>query len=106
MKATVMYGARDVRVETVPDARLIETTDAVVRVTRAFQQDMRDALLGGMRSGAQAGRARANDCDLKICGQTTPLIMNRSRACRSTSLARSASFYLLTSITCPNVNAR
>jgi threonine dehydrogenase-like Zn-dependent dehydrogenase len=35
MRATVMYGAGDVRVETVPDARLIESTDAVVRVTRA-----------------------------------------------------------------------
>lgn len=35
MKATVMYGAHDVRVETVPDARLVEPSDAVVRVTRA-----------------------------------------------------------------------
>jgi threonine dehydrogenase-like Zn-dependent dehydrogenase len=35
MRATVMYGAGDVRVETVPDARLIEPTDAVVTVTRA-----------------------------------------------------------------------
>src|SRR5215212_3619101 len=35
MRATVMYGAGDVRVETVPDARVIEPTDAVVRVTRA-----------------------------------------------------------------------
>jgi threonine dehydrogenase-like Zn-dependent dehydrogenase len=35
MKATVMYGARDVRVEEVPDARLVEPTDALVRVTRA-----------------------------------------------------------------------
>src|SRR4051812_46383715 len=35
MHATVMYGAGDVRVETVPDAHLIESTDAVVRVTRA-----------------------------------------------------------------------
>ena len=35
MRATVMYGAHDVRVETVPDARLVERTDAVVRVTRA-----------------------------------------------------------------------
>ena len=35
MHATVMYGAGDVRVETVPDARLIEPTDAVVAVTRA-----------------------------------------------------------------------
>lgn len=35
MRATVMYGAGDVRVETVPDARLIEPTDALIRVTRA-----------------------------------------------------------------------
>jgi threonine dehydrogenase-like Zn-dependent dehydrogenase len=35
MRATVMYGAGDVRVEDVPDARLIESTDALVRVTRA-----------------------------------------------------------------------
>jgi threonine dehydrogenase-like Zn-dependent dehydrogenase len=35
MRATVMYGAGDVRVENVPDARLIEPTDALVRVTRA-----------------------------------------------------------------------
>ena len=35
MRATVMYGAGDVRVETVPDARLIERSDALLRVTRA-----------------------------------------------------------------------
>jgi threonine dehydrogenase-like Zn-dependent dehydrogenase len=35
MKATVMYGAGDVRVEQVPDARLVEPTDALVRVTHA-----------------------------------------------------------------------
>jgi len=35
MKATVMYGAGDVRIETVPDARIAEPTDAIVRVTRA-----------------------------------------------------------------------
>ena len=35
MKATVMYGAHDVRVEHVPDARMVEPTDALVRVTRA-----------------------------------------------------------------------
>ncbi len=35
MRATVMYGAGDVRIETVPDARLIEPTDALVHVTRA-----------------------------------------------------------------------
>ena len=35
MKATVMYKAGDVRVESVPDAAIQEPTDAVVRVTRA-----------------------------------------------------------------------
>jgi threonine dehydrogenase-like Zn-dependent dehydrogenase len=35
MRATVMYGAGDVRVEDVPDARLVESGDALVRVTRA-----------------------------------------------------------------------
>ena len=35
MRATVMYGAGDVRVETVPDAHIVEPTDAVVRVARA-----------------------------------------------------------------------
>jgi len=35
MRATVMYGAGDVRIENVPDARIIEPTDAIVTVTRA-----------------------------------------------------------------------
>ena len=35
MRATVMYGAGDVRIETVPDARVVEPTDALVTVTRA-----------------------------------------------------------------------
>src|SRR5438445_80777 len=35
MRATVMFGEGDVRIETVPDARLIEPTDALVVVTRA-----------------------------------------------------------------------
>jgi threonine dehydrogenase-like Zn-dependent dehydrogenase len=35
MRATVMYGAGDVRIENVRDARIIEPTDALVTVTRA-----------------------------------------------------------------------
>jgi threonine dehydrogenase-like Zn-dependent dehydrogenase len=35
MRATVMYGAGDVRIENVPDPTINEPTDAVVRVTRA-----------------------------------------------------------------------
>ena len=35
MRATVMHAAGDVRIENVPDAAIIEPTDAVIRVTRA-----------------------------------------------------------------------
>lgn len=35
MRATVMYGAGDVRIENVPDAQIKEPTDALLRVTRA-----------------------------------------------------------------------
>ncbi len=35
MRATIMYGAGDVRVEEVPDPTIVEPTDAVVRVVRA-----------------------------------------------------------------------
>ena len=34
MRATLMYGAGDVRIETVPDARIKEPTDALVAVER------------------------------------------------------------------------
>jgi threonine dehydrogenase-like Zn-dependent dehydrogenase len=35
MRATVMHKARDVRIEDVPDAAIQNTTDAVIRITRA-----------------------------------------------------------------------
>jgi threonine dehydrogenase-like Zn-dependent dehydrogenase len=35
MRATVMYSAGDVRIENMPDPKIIEPTDAVIRVTRA-----------------------------------------------------------------------
>ena len=35
MRATMMYAAGDVRVENVPDATLVEPTDALIRITRA-----------------------------------------------------------------------
>ena len=35
MRATIMYAAGDVRIENVPDARIVEPTDALVRVRRA-----------------------------------------------------------------------
>jgi threonine dehydrogenase-like Zn-dependent dehydrogenase len=35
MRATVMYRAGDVRIENVPDANIVNSTDAVIRITRA-----------------------------------------------------------------------
>src|SRR5256885_8751933 len=35
MRATLLYGAGDVRVENVPDAEIVEPTDAVITVTKA-----------------------------------------------------------------------
>src|SRR6267378_679768 len=35
MRATLLYGAQDVRVENVPDAEIVEPTDAVITVTKA-----------------------------------------------------------------------
>lgn len=35
MQATIMYGARDVRIANVPDAQIKEPTDAVIRILRA-----------------------------------------------------------------------
>jgi hypothetical protein len=35
MRATVMYRAGDVRIENVPDARLIEPTDALITIWKA-----------------------------------------------------------------------
>jgi threonine dehydrogenase-like Zn-dependent dehydrogenase len=35
MRATVLYGAGDVRIEQVPDVRLIEATDALISISRA-----------------------------------------------------------------------
>src|SRR5213593_42213 len=35
MRATVLYAAGDVRVENVPDATIVDSTDAVLRIARA-----------------------------------------------------------------------
>ena len=35
MRAAILYRAGEVRVENVPDATLIEPTDALLRITRA-----------------------------------------------------------------------
>ena len=61
MRATVMYRAGDVRVENVPDARLIEPTDALVSVRRAcicgsdlWPYNLLAPVEGGRRMGHEA----------------------------------------------------
>jgi threonine dehydrogenase-like Zn-dependent dehydrogenase len=61
MRATVMYGAKDVRIENVPDAGLIEPTDALVAVTQAcicgsdlWPYNLMEPGEGGQRMGHEA----------------------------------------------------
>jgi len=61
MHATVMYRAGDVRIENVPDAAIVDPTDAVVRVTRAcicgsdlWQYRSMKPTDGGRRMGHEA----------------------------------------------------
>lgn len=35
MRATIMYSPGDVRIENVPDAKVLQPTDAVIRITYA-----------------------------------------------------------------------
>ena len=61
MRATIMYKAGDVRIETVPDAKLIEPTDAIIRVSRAcicgsdlWPYKLLDPVAGGRPMGHEA----------------------------------------------------
>ena len=58
MRATLMYGAHDVRVEAVPDARLVEPTDALVRVTRSRRWLTATDPAAGSTARAPKGRQR------------------------------------------------
>src|SRR5216117_500906 len=61
MRATVLYGAGDVRIENVPDARLIAPTDALLAVRRAcicgsdlWPYNLMEAVETGRRMGHEA----------------------------------------------------
>ena len=61
MRATVMYRAGDVRIENIPDATVINPTDALVRVTRAcicgsdlWPYKLLEPVEGGRRMGHEA----------------------------------------------------
>ena len=43
MRATIMYGAGDVRIENVPDPSISDPTDAIIRVIRALHLRQRPA---------------------------------------------------------------
>jgi len=47
MRATVMHSAGDVRIEDVPDAKLVDPPDAMIRVTRACYLRQRPLALHG-----------------------------------------------------------
>jgi threonine dehydrogenase-like Zn-dependent dehydrogenase len=56
MRATVMFAAGDVRIENVPDPRLVERPDALIRVTRgAFYSNI------SVSGGPAPVRARIDD---------------------------------------------
>ena len=61
MRATIMYKAGDVRIENVPDARIVEPTDALLRVTRAcicgsdlWPYNLMEPVTGGRPMGHEA----------------------------------------------------
>jgi threonine dehydrogenase-like Zn-dependent dehydrogenase len=63
MRATIMYKARDVRIENVPDAAIQQPTDAVIRITRAcicgsdlwpYHDLQPGSVAGGQRMGHEA----------------------------------------------------
>jgi threonine dehydrogenase-like Zn-dependent dehydrogenase len=60
MRATVMHGAGDVRIEEVADARLIEPTDALIRATRACicGSDLRPRRSASLRPMEPSTRSR------------------------------------------------
>ena len=61
MRATIIHGAGDIRVETVPDPKILEPTDTLVRVVRA-----------------------------SICGSTARMHKNVSRTCTANMRSKSA----------------
>src|SRR5215212_8910188 len=61
MRATVLYGVHDVRIENVPDASIVERTDALVAVSRAcicgsdlWPYNLLPAAATGLRMGHEA----------------------------------------------------
>lgn len=64
MRATFMYEAGDVRVEGVPDPRLVEPTDAILRVTRVC--------ICGSDLWAGPGQQRATSSSTRTRGSSTP----------------------------------
>jgi threonine dehydrogenase-like Zn-dependent dehydrogenase len=83
MRATVMYGAGDVRIENVADARIIEPTDALVAVTRAaicggdlWPYNQMEQSETGRRMGHEAvGIVEAVGADVRTVGAGDVVVM-------------------------------
>jgi threonine dehydrogenase-like Zn-dependent dehydrogenase len=83
VRATLMYKAGDVRIETVPDAKLVESTDAVIRVTRAcicgsdlWPYKSLEPVTGGRPMGHEAiGVVEEVGRDLHLIKRGDPVIM-------------------------------
>src|SRR5256712_12636697 len=83
MRATVLYGAGDVRIEHVPDARLIEPTDALVAVSRAcicgsdlWPYNLMEPVETGRRMGHEAiGVVEAVGADVRTLKQGDLVVM-------------------------------
>jgi len=98
MRATIMYKAGDVRVEKVPDARLVEPTDAVIRIARAcicgsdlWPYKELEAVPGGRPMGHEAiGVVEAVGTDVSRI-KRGDLVVCRRRAHTEASLASARS---------------
>jgi hypothetical protein len=56
MRATVMHAAGDVRIENIPDATIIELTDALIRVTPLMSAMATTSARGRRTAGQNARR--------------------------------------------------
>jgi threonine dehydrogenase-like Zn-dependent dehydrogenase len=88
MRATLMYRAGDVHIEKVPDARLIEPTDALVVITAACICGS-DLWPYKELGAVESGRPMGHEAIGRRCGPTSPSCYPTSWKARSTRAASS-----------------
>ena len=70
MRATLMYGAGDVRVENVPDSQIREPTDAIVRLTASAICGTDLHMIRGTLPGMKAGTLSVIVSTRRRCGSS------------------------------------